>query len=854
MDQCRLNINEKSHLVRGGFTDPVNVCKQVGFKPIFFIYCKTNQISLFMSLDVNSNVDLKTLFLKLYSAKTEEEVDNLISKQLDIFQNKNWVPIGNNESNYGIIENQQSNPIAALVEKVTNSIDAILTRKCLEEGIQPDATNAPHSMSEAIERFFPEHKQWDLSTFRRKQAEEIQIVADGPPRNTSVIIYDNGEGQHPQDFDNTFLSLVRGNKNKIMFVQGKYNMGGSGSIVFCGKKGYQLIASKKFDGKGQFGFTLVREHPFAKGESEYKKNTWYEFLKIDGKVPAFDLTEELDLKLFNRKFKTGTIIKMYSYQFPSGYSGFAQDLNQSLNEFLFEPVLPIYTVDKEERYPNNKVLQMDLFGLKRRLEDDKNYIDTFFSEVYTDELFGEMKVTCYVFKSKVGDNDVKKTKENIRRFFFKNNMSVMFSINGQAHGHYTSEFITRQLKFNLLKDYLLIHVDCTKMKYEFRKELFMASRDRLKQGDEANELREYLGKKLRKSQLAEIDKKKKESIGFDSEDTNDLLKSFAKNLPKDSELFKLLQNTLKLEEQKKEKESQKQEKKDKPKEQKAPFTPKRFPSFFKLHSKNGPQPVIALPQNGEKTIKFDTDVENQYFDRVEEPGDLQIALLDIKRNNSNGGNREGKGNDISSLLNIVKSSPNDGTIRISFNPTAEMNVGDEAQVKVSLTGTGETFEEILWVKVKEKEIPNENAPKEEEAPDNIGLPELKKVRKEGWEGLSESNISMDYSTVMYPIGEGNVLQTIVINMDSNVFLNYRSKLKSEDQLRIAEKRYIASVYFHTLFLYIITKKKNYKLSLVKDGQDDEITVDEYIRDVFDSYYSDFLLNFGMEQLINSLED
>lgn len=42
-------------------------------------------------------------------------------------------------------------------------------------------------------------------------------------------------------------------------------------------------------------------------------------------------------------------------------------------------------------------------------------------------------------------------------------MSVMFSINGQVHGYYTSEFITRTLKFNLLKDYLLIHVDCTNM-------------------------------------------------------------------------------------------------------------------------------------------------------------------------------------------------------------------------------------------------------------------------------------------------------------------------------------------------------------------------------------------------------
>ena len=52
-------------------------------------------------------------------------------------------------------------------------------------------------------------------------------------------------------------------------------------------------------------------------------------------------------------------------------------------------------------------------------------------------------------------------------------------------GHYTSEFVSRTLKFNLLKEYVLIHVDCTNMNYEFRKELFMASRDRLKQSEES---------------------------------------------------------------------------------------------------------------------------------------------------------------------------------------------------------------------------------------------------------------------------------------------------------------------------------------------------------------------------------
>jgi hypothetical protein len=53
---------------------------------------------------------------------------------------------------------------------------------------------------------------------------------------------------------------------------------------------------------------------------------------------------------------------------------------------------------------------------------------------------------------------------------------------------------------------------------------------------------------------------------------------------------------------------------------------------------------------------------------------------------------------------------------------------------------------------------------------------------------------------------------------------------------------------------MINKKRNYKIFLPKEGQDDEVSLEDYLKDVFDSFYSDFLLNFGMEQLINSLEE
>ncbi len=620
--------------------------------------------------------------------------------------------MGQNRSNFSVVNNQQSNPIAALIEKVTNSIDAMLTKKCLELGLNPKSEEAPKSMKEAIEIFYPNNKDWDLKSFRRKQAEEIQIIADGKgPRKkqnypTSLVIYDNGEGQYPEKFEKTFLSLLTGNKNDIQFVQGKYNMGGSGAIVFCGKKRYQLIGSKRYDNKKNFGFTLIREHP--KKESDNAKETWYEYLVIDSQIPSFAI-ETLDLDLENREFKTGTIIKMYSYQFPRGYYGFAQDLNQSINEFLYTPVLPILTKDTPERYPNNEVLTSDLFGLKYRLDKEKDeYLGECFSEKYIDSLFGEMEVSYFIFKQNVKNHDFKNTKDTIQKRYFKNNMSVLFSLNGQVHGLYTSEFITRSLKLNLLKDYLLIHVDCTKMNYSFRKELFMASRDRLKDGDETHKLRRYLTEKLGNSngRLAKIQKERKHAISIDtSEENNQLLKNIASNLPFPPELRELLGDSFKLD--LKDNRVRNQNRKKKNGKSTQPFLPKRFPSYFKIDSSaKGKTEAVRIPLNGQKIIRFRTDCEDEYFNRVEEPGEFKLELLKFSRDSSDTTHENEVPNEISDVFNINTSSPDKGTIRINLNPRDDVKVGDAVQIKAKLTSPKSSegsFNAIFWVIISKPE-------------------------------------------------------------------------------------------------------------------------------------------------------
>jgi len=119
----------------------------------------------------------KELFNVLYNASTESAVDNMLEHNL-LFQNPaNWRPYGANESNFSVVENQQANPVAALVEKLTNAIDAMLMRRCYEQGIDPRSHEAPRNMDEAVHKFY-KYENFDLQAYRNEIAQDIQILAD----------------------------------------------------------------------------------------------------------------------------------------------------------------------------------------------------------------------------------------------------------------------------------------------------------------------------------------------------------------------------------------------------------------------------------------------------------------------------------------------------------------------------------------------------------------------------------------------------------------------------------------------------------------------------------------------------
>lgn len=801
------------------------------------------------------------LFTRLLAAGTEDEVQGILDSEGLASDDAKWTPYGDNEAFYGVVENQQAHPIPALVEKVTNGIDAILEKKVRQEGIDIRSKEAPGSVREALDRYFPNHRNWDVGDARRRQARELQIVASGPRRETSLLIYDDGVGQAPENFGATFLSLLRGNKNDVHFVQGKYNMGGAGAIAFCGNRRFQLVASKRYDGSAPLGFTLLRRHPPELAAAAGRKNTWYEYLVFDGQVASLNINE-LDIGLDGRRFTTGSLLKLYSYRLPEGArSIISRDLNLSLNEYLFEPALPFLTVDNNERYPDNKAPVTAVYGLKRRLEADTETVETRFSEVSSTPEFGELGVTVHVFKARSRGQGVKETKQYIQREYFKNDMTVLFSLNGQVHGSYTSEFVTRALKMPLLKEYLLIHVDCSNLALGVRNELFMASRDRLKAGDTADAIRKHLRGILLESELKAIAKRRKASLNMDGADAGQMQRELTRNLPMNDALTKILRQTFDLPDRPAGAAEKPHEERDRPRREPRdapPFDPRRYPSSFRAKGGDGQEGNVRLyrlPVGGSRTIAFATDVENEYFDRTDDPGQLTIALMRPATAAGGGGtpalpSQEGE------ALGVTRSSPADGTIRIGLRATGEVAVGDLIELRASLSSPQGDLIETVLVRIADPERQPLKPRPEVEPP--LGIPELVLCSKEGgegrksWDELQEAGVDMDFDVVVQPYVDEDKLARIYVNVDSSVLKDFNRGAKSIEAAEFAERRYISAVYFHTLFLFATTKSRKYDLRRGDDSAPEDVEVADYISDIFSSSYAQFLLNFETSDLLDAM--
>lgn len=734
--------------------------------------------------------DVKKLCLKLANAKSEEEVLEIVKNHPVLKDDKNWRHYGNVSNNLGQVTGQADKSVPSLIEKITNSIDALLIRMCLLRGEDPESPTAPRSMEEAVERYFGinDAKYCDLDEKKRRQiARNIQVIAEGDRKEPNIAIYDNGEGQSPQAFPDTLVSLNRSNKQKIFFVQGKYNMGGTAVIPFCGEQRYQLLISRrnvtKDNSNEPYGFTLIRRN---RGIGQHVKTSWYEYcVDEDGKIFEFN-SSPLNLGLYDKEaFVGGTYIKLFNYDLRNP-SIVTFDLWRDLNRYLIKPALPILLVENRKIFKGHQNYKMMHGNRMRCYLDGRKNIETIFPAwIKSDGT--KYPVEVFIFKKDVD------TKEFIK------DMALIFSVNGQVQHSKDNRFISQDLKKAYLKGHMLLNVDCSGMPRELHEDIFMSSRSHMRDCIEYRNLLDAIAKNLKDNEyLTQLDEKwRKEEIFKNPKDEKFLKNIVGRLLRDDSEIEKLLglKSGLISEQIKKITKQTKQEGEK--------FKGKRFPSIFKFKDLK-PGTIKMLPQNGECKINIGTDVENEYLTRPHDKGELKIKVRAPRIGTKKKKIKRRTGSDEILDVNIV--GPNEGNIQLRIKSNEEIDVGTKVSIDLELSSPEGPRQLVADIKIdnpreksKEKEIEKK---KEYSLPDVIDVYRELSESKQGkcWDDYGWNEL--DICKIQESSAEGCLVDSIAINMDAKELDNFiRSRKLTGKEMEIAQRTFKTAVYLISLVLF-----------------------------------------------------
>ena len=800
------------------------------------------------------NERVKELCLALLRADSEDEVVRLLTEAGFWEAPTGWRLYGDNPNNRGTAGAQQAHSDAAIVEKLVNSIDATLMSEAFVRGIDPMGPEAPTTIQEGVIRFFDEGFRENskiggrFSTWPTLKiteiARRITICATGAAATKGdpcFTIADAGEGQTPEMFPHTLLTLSESNKKQIGFVQGAFSMGGTGVLRFCGRRKLQFVLSRRnprvldkervFSSDTMWGFTIVRRN-----SSRDRAAVFYEYLAPivseanDGTMGVLRFTAE-NLPIFPEKNEAyvrasewGTVVKLYEYScvgFGKSSVHLKDGLTARLQLRLPKPALPIrcYECRREYRGIKERSYEYNVTGIAHRIEESRKKEENLEAKIFFPmRVEGEdIDVTVYVFRKS-------------RHVSFKKNEGVLFVYNGQTQGHLTHAFFaSEKIGLSYLKESLLVLVDCSKLGAISQDELFMTNRFTLAKSKFTEALKAALVEQLRDNQeLRRLKNKRREeqlvSKLEDQRPFETVLKDILKKNRSLAAFFAIgerLSNPFNVKQVGTVDE---------------PFVGKRFPEYFKF---KGRESGYLLEKNCHVNLRFqlifETDAEDEYFSREIERGQLDLFLV----------NAEGRSVVANKAGPVLKNGI--ATMRVSLPEGCK--IGDTFTYCAVLMDDSrvEPIENTVRVTVTHSVLvrpggsgvrkpPGRKAGKEREQATGLTFPHMTDVRRSEWE---EHTPPFDERTALRiksagdcEGSDGKVVYDFFINVD-NLYLQTEAKVSKSDP-RVLTARFRFGMVL--LGLGIIQSHHRNDLKKVgggdtrdsgNDGDDLESRVDEF---------------------------
>jgi hypothetical protein len=388
-------------------------------------------------------------------------------------------------------------------------------------------------------------------------------------------------------------------------------------------------------------------------------------------------------------------------------------------------------------------------------------------------------------------------KEDKASTYLKNE-GVIFAINGQAHGFFPKSIFGRTKAVGLprLKDSLLVLVDCSSLSAVQREDLFMSSRDRLSKKPMRYELEYEIEQMLHENpELKRLQQQRREQ---------DVESRLSEEKPLEEVLGKVLKasptlKTLFLRGQRLARPFSNGAGGGKGKDKGGGsdkgndvFKGKKHPTYFKIADVPYGEFYKRNSEKGRRCrIKFETDVENEYFKRPTDKGTFDLDILESSC--------EMSPPSYSLVLEDGK-----GFLNMALPAEAEVDDWFTIQTTVNDPTLQEPFVNIIKLKVLSKHKHNHGTKRprkkrrgggegSDAAPQGIKLPKVEPVRLNDkyWE---KYNFTMDTAchVISDPIevdGKPQLEHVFYINVDNNSLGTEMKYSKQDPRLLEAKFKY-----------------------------------------------------------------
>jgi len=405
-----------------------------------------------------------------WQARTMEDVATLIYEAEKRYGAAGWRPVGDRENNIGTIR-IASDPALAMVERVTNSMDAML-----ELGRAVNVGKDPATPGEAA-RAWCGVPAGGIAAMtgdeRRSLGKHIRLTLEesGEGKRPTVVADDDGIGQHPSLFPRTLVSLNEKNKVRKPWTLGTYGQGGSTTLGFSRaviivSRAHPATLAGKPD---SIGWTIVREEdtdPSVDIMPSYKY-----LVTGSNEVPEAGPGALPELSY-------GTRCIHIAYDVPAWSAPFTTELWQFMHAALFDPVLPFLIGSNRER--DKKYGDRIVIGNAVRLQQPdkaRGDLEVAHRDSATIDLgktYGSVTARYWVVRRPIGSDKSSEAAAG----YTKADTAIATTLFGQRQDTEHRAWIKDNAKLPFLYKNIIVQLDADHLTPIAKRELFSTTRER----------------------------------------------------------------------------------------------------------------------------------------------------------------------------------------------------------------------------------------------------------------------------------------------------------------------------------------------------------------------------------------